>query len=183
MLIDVIYGAEPSIRPHFDTDHLATVPWDPANPQDAANRLQSMIRATRPTEPTLENLKARCGSRDGHPVPRLCRLLDELYSSDPQASGGTVRRWNTHASKLQPSPTWTIRTITARTAASANTRRGCRCRSCERTLGTRSLCRRSDTDCGASIVDQSRLSLRSWRQTSAPGISWNCLTGGLAGNS
>ncbi len=38
---------------HFDTNHLVTVMWDPANPEDAANRLTATIRATLPDEATL----------------------------------------------------------------------------------------------------------------------------------
>ncbi len=35
---------------HFDTNHLTTIIWDPANPGDAAERLTAMIRATLPAE-------------------------------------------------------------------------------------------------------------------------------------
>lgn len=35
---------------HFDTNHLATVIWDPTNPADAAQKLTAMIRATLPGE-------------------------------------------------------------------------------------------------------------------------------------
>ncbi|MHB8885377.1 MAG: hypothetical protein ACYC5H_09860 [Methylovirgula sp.] len=37
-------------KAHFDTNHLATVIWDPANPDEAAQRLTAMIRATLPAE-------------------------------------------------------------------------------------------------------------------------------------
>jgi hypothetical protein len=37
-------------EPHFDTNHLNTIVWDPENLQDAATRLTAMIRATLPAE-------------------------------------------------------------------------------------------------------------------------------------
>lgn len=40
---------------HFDTNHLATVIWDPANPDEAAQRLTAMIRATLPAEAKMTN--------------------------------------------------------------------------------------------------------------------------------
>jgi len=44
-----------SLRPHFDTRHMATVIWDPANLQQAENQLSNMIRATLPTEAKLQD--------------------------------------------------------------------------------------------------------------------------------
>ncbi|TAL81788.1 MAG: hypothetical protein EPN75_03585 [Beijerinckiaceae bacterium] len=35
---------------HFDTNHMATIIWDPSNPNEAAQRLTAMIRATLPAE-------------------------------------------------------------------------------------------------------------------------------------
>ena len=40
-------------KPHFDTNHLATIIWDPGNLADAANRLTAMIRATFPSDAKL----------------------------------------------------------------------------------------------------------------------------------
>jgi hypothetical protein len=40
---------------HFDTNHLATVIWDPANPNEAAQQLTAMIRATLPSEAKMSD--------------------------------------------------------------------------------------------------------------------------------
>ncbi|HVN02465.1 MAG TPA: hypothetical protein VMT68_19855 [Caulobacteraceae bacterium] len=42
-------------RTHFDTNHLVTVVWDPADLADAQQRLVATIRATLPTEAVLED--------------------------------------------------------------------------------------------------------------------------------
>jgi hypothetical protein len=39
---------------HFDTNHLSTIVWDPANLPEAAARLTAMIRATLPAEATMD---------------------------------------------------------------------------------------------------------------------------------
>lgn len=50
----VIYTCEktkfenPDTKPHFDTNHHLTIPWDSNNLQDAANQLKATIRATLP---------------------------------------------------------------------------------------------------------------------------------------
>ncbi len=41
-------------RSHFDTNHLNTIVWDPADLPDAAARLTAMIRATLPGEAKAE---------------------------------------------------------------------------------------------------------------------------------
>jgi len=41
--------------PHFDTNHLVTVIWDPADPAAAARKLKDTIRATLPAEADLED--------------------------------------------------------------------------------------------------------------------------------
>lgn len=40
---------------HFDTSHLVTIIWDPANFDDAARRLTATIRATLPGEAKMTN--------------------------------------------------------------------------------------------------------------------------------
>jgi len=40
-------------KTHFDTNHHLTVPWDPANPQEAGEELKATIRATLPGEAKL----------------------------------------------------------------------------------------------------------------------------------
>jgi hypothetical protein len=42
-------------HPHFDTNHLVTVIWDPADPSAAALKLKSILRATLPSEAQLED--------------------------------------------------------------------------------------------------------------------------------
>lgn len=51
----VIYCCKKSVwdsdeKPHFDTNHLATIIWDPDNLSGAANNLTNMLRATLPHE-------------------------------------------------------------------------------------------------------------------------------------
>jgi hypothetical protein len=41
-------------KPHFDTNHLVTVIWDPQKPEEAARRLTATIRATLPDEVWLD---------------------------------------------------------------------------------------------------------------------------------
>jgi hypothetical protein len=49
------HSMDPAKRPHFDTGHLNTIPWDPSNLQSAADRLKAMVRATLPGEAKLED--------------------------------------------------------------------------------------------------------------------------------
>jgi hypothetical protein len=42
-------------KTHFDTNHLVTVIWDPQRPNDAAERLTAIIRATLPDEAKLDD--------------------------------------------------------------------------------------------------------------------------------
>src|SRR5713226_5217029 len=66
-------------------------------------------------------------------------VLNTVRVIHQQSTGARRYRsapWSTPGLRLPPSHTLTTRTITARTAASANTRHGCRDRSCGRTLGT-----------------------------------------------
>ena len=42
-------------RTHFDTNHLVTIVWDPANLKPAEEQLIATIRATLPSEATMEN--------------------------------------------------------------------------------------------------------------------------------
>ena len=42
-------------RTHFDTNHLVTIVWDPANPEPAGKQLTATIRATLPAEATMES--------------------------------------------------------------------------------------------------------------------------------
>lgn len=44
----VFNGPDPQTRPHFDTNHHLTVFWDPAKPEEAAEKLKATIRATLP---------------------------------------------------------------------------------------------------------------------------------------
>jgi hypothetical protein len=59
--IPVIYTCEksafnaPSSKPHFDTNHCATVIWDLSELGDAAKRLKAMIRATLPLIAKMED--------------------------------------------------------------------------------------------------------------------------------
>jgi hypothetical protein len=52
----VIYTCEkkifddPKTKPHFDTNHHLTIPWDAENPKEAAEKLKVTIRATLPGE-------------------------------------------------------------------------------------------------------------------------------------
>jgi hypothetical protein len=46
---------DPAQRPHFDTNHHLTVVWDPANLNDAADRLATTIRVTLPGEAKLSD--------------------------------------------------------------------------------------------------------------------------------
>lgn len=52
---DVFYDKQHARHPHFDTGHLATVPWDPGKLPAAADRLKAMVRATLPGEAKLED--------------------------------------------------------------------------------------------------------------------------------
>ena len=44
-------------KTHFDTNHLVTIVWDPADLADAARRLTATIRATLPGEATVEDYR------------------------------------------------------------------------------------------------------------------------------
>ena len=52
--LPVIYTCRADVfkekKTHFDTNHMLTVPWDPADPSSAANRLKETIRNTLPTK-------------------------------------------------------------------------------------------------------------------------------------
>jgi len=52
---DVFISPDKSVRPHFDTGHLATIVWSPENVLNAASRLKAMVRATLPGEANLED--------------------------------------------------------------------------------------------------------------------------------
>ena len=52
---DVFDDPKHEHRPHFDTSHLVTIPWNPADVQDAAIRLKATIRATLPAEAIMED--------------------------------------------------------------------------------------------------------------------------------
>lgn len=43
-------------HPHFDTNHLVTVPWEPGDPAAAAQKLKSIVRATLPAEAQLADV-------------------------------------------------------------------------------------------------------------------------------
>lgn len=43
-----------AVKSHFDTQHMVTIMWDPANPQPAADLLTATIRATLPTKAKME---------------------------------------------------------------------------------------------------------------------------------
>lgn len=55
----VIYTCRKEIwekeKSHFDTNHLATIIWDPANLGDAAKQMTAMIRATLPAEAKMSD--------------------------------------------------------------------------------------------------------------------------------
>jgi hypothetical protein len=56
----VIYSCKHSVweskdKPHFDTNHLATIIWDPAKLETAAGDLTNMIRATLPGEAKMDD--------------------------------------------------------------------------------------------------------------------------------
>ena len=59
--IPVIYTCKQSIfddpetKPHFDTNHYLTVPWNPDNPVEAAEKLKATIRATLPEVAQMED--------------------------------------------------------------------------------------------------------------------------------
>ena len=44
-----------NVRPHFDTNHMVTIQWDPLNVQVAANELKNVIRATFPGDAKMED--------------------------------------------------------------------------------------------------------------------------------
>lgn len=46
---------DPRKKPHFDTNHLVTIIWDPADPHDATNRFKATLRATLPSDAILED--------------------------------------------------------------------------------------------------------------------------------
>jgi hypothetical protein len=50
---DVFHGG-PN-KPHFDTNHMVTVIWEPEILSQAAERLKATIRATLPDEALLED--------------------------------------------------------------------------------------------------------------------------------
>ena len=41
-------------KPHFDTNHRHTVPWDIDNPEDAVNKIKDIIRATLPNDEVIK---------------------------------------------------------------------------------------------------------------------------------
>jgi nucleoside 2-deoxyribosyltransferase len=47
----------PETKPHFDTNHLVTIIWDPNDREDAAKRLKATIRATLPERAVMEDAK------------------------------------------------------------------------------------------------------------------------------
>lgn len=59
--IPVIYTCKQSVfdnpktKPHFDTNHYLTVPWDPENLQVAVDKLKATIRATLPEAAKMED--------------------------------------------------------------------------------------------------------------------------------
>lgn len=53
---DVFSSNDKSVRPHFDTSHMATIVWDSEDLQSAAVRLKAMVRATLPGEAILEDV-------------------------------------------------------------------------------------------------------------------------------
>ncbi len=52
---DVFDDRQHEHHPHFDTNHLVTVIWDPSDPATAATRLKDTIRATLPSEAVLND--------------------------------------------------------------------------------------------------------------------------------
>jgi hypothetical protein len=52
---DVFRDSKHPHRPHFDTNHMKTILWSPANPQPAADALKLTIRATLPADAKLED--------------------------------------------------------------------------------------------------------------------------------
>jgi len=42
-------------RPHFDTNHHLTVPWDPRHIEEARQLLKAVIRVTLPAEAKLQD--------------------------------------------------------------------------------------------------------------------------------
>lgn len=50
---DVFEDKRHGNHPHFDTNHMVTVPWDPDDPRQAARQLKATIRATLPSEARL----------------------------------------------------------------------------------------------------------------------------------
>jgi hypothetical protein len=52
---DVFHDRQHEHHPHFDTNHMVTVVWDPRDPARAANRLKDTIRATLPGEAVLSD--------------------------------------------------------------------------------------------------------------------------------
>jgi len=51
----VFSSKDPSVRPHFDTNHYLIVPWDPADLRKAGDQLTTTIRVTLPTEARLSD--------------------------------------------------------------------------------------------------------------------------------
>lgn len=52
---DVFGDRQHEHHPHFDTNHMVTVIWDPKDPSAAAKRLKDTVRATLPSETKLED--------------------------------------------------------------------------------------------------------------------------------
>jgi hypothetical protein len=52
---DVFDDRHSENHPHFDTNHMVTIPWDPADPARAARKLKDTVRATLPDEAKLND--------------------------------------------------------------------------------------------------------------------------------
>jgi hypothetical protein len=52
---DVFEDRQHEHHPHFDTNHMVTVIWDPSDPAKAARRLKDTVRATLPSEALLND--------------------------------------------------------------------------------------------------------------------------------
>jgi nucleoside 2-deoxyribosyltransferase len=52
---DVFEDRKHEHHPHFDTNHMVTVIWDPGDPAKAASRLKHTVRATLPSEAQLSD--------------------------------------------------------------------------------------------------------------------------------
>jgi len=51
---DVFKSTEPKVRPHFDTNHMQTVQWDPSKLEQAGEELTATIRNTLPADAKMD---------------------------------------------------------------------------------------------------------------------------------